>query len=144
MRMIFALGAVCLLLSCGSDNSSSDGAKYVAKEAESAKNTPPTATSIDEILDAYEANQIGAAKKYADTPIRLSGKALRVREALGTGFLILRAKKSGREQEFGFSEGGTALLADVSPGDTVTVTCPGVAEGLGMIFIAGCYGLEIG
>lgn len=102
----------------------------------------PIVTNIDELIDAYAANQVAAAKKYGNSPIQLRGKVIRVREVLGTGILVLRSSKSGREHEFGFSNDGTTLLAGVKQGDTVIITCPGVAEGMGIVVVGGCYDLD--
>lgn len=99
-------------------------------------------TSIDELLDAFDDNQIAAAKKYGK-PLQLNGKVVRVREALGTGILVLASPKSGRQHEFGFSNSGTEKLADVKLGDTVTVTCPEALEAMSVVIVGGCSDLEI-
>lgn len=143
-QTLFAIGMSLLLFGCGSDQAPSGQSKDTNHPTEGvAEQAEPISASIDEIHDLYAKNQIAAAKKFEGQQIRITGKAVRVREAMGTGFLILRSIGTGLEQEFGFSDTGTALLADVSPGDTVTIICPGVVEGMGMIFIAGCSDLKV-
>ncbi|WP_057884207.1 hypothetical protein [Tsuneonella troitsensis] len=102
----------------------------------------PLVTTIDEVLDAYAANQIAAAKRFGSTPVEISGEVVRVREAFGTGFAILRSLKTNREQEFGFSDGGTKQLVAVSPGDRVKVTCPNVMEAMSIVLTVNCSKIE--
>lgn len=143
-QAVLAIGTSLLLFGCSSEQTPSGKPTDRSDPTENTtEKVEPISTSIDEIFDTYAKNQIAGAKKFEDKTIRLTGKAVRVREAMGTGFLMLRSKKTGREQEFAFSDSGTALLAEVSPGDTVTVTCPGVVEGMGMIFIAACSDLKV-
>ena len=99
-------------------------------------------TSIDELLDAFDNNQIAASKRYGK-PLQLSGKVVRVREALGTGILVLASPRSGRQHEFGFSDSGTEKLADVKLGDTVTITCPEALEAMSVVIVGGCSDLEV-
>lgn len=100
-------------------------------------------TSIDELLDAYAANQIAASKKFGNSSIALTGRVVRVRESLGTGILVLRSTASGREQEFGFSDIGTEKLASVNSGDVVSITCPTVIEALSIVVVGGCSEIEL-
>lgn len=101
----------------------------------------PIQTSIDELLDAFAANQVAAAKKYG-RPIQLTGKVVRVREAWGTGILILKSPTSGREHEFGFSDAGTKKLADIQSGQSVTITCPAALEAMSVMLVGGCSDIE--
>ena len=101
----------------------------------------PIQTSIDELLDAFATNQVAAAKKYG-RPIQLTGKVVRVREAWGTGILILKSPTSGREHEFGFSDAGTKKLADIQSGQSVTITCPAALEAMSVVLVGGCSDIE--
>ncbi len=133
----------CLLMSssllvgsCGETNES--GSATPEEDSGQVKEQPIIKTSIDELLDAYAGNQLAASRRFGHSPIQLSGKVVRVREAFGTGILVLRSSVSGTEQEFGFSDKGTKMLAFVSPGDRVTVTCPTVIEAMGIVVVGGC------
>lgn len=95
-------------------------------------------TNIDEILDDFDSNQIAATKKYGGTPFQLTGKVIRVREAFGTGILVLASPKSGITHEFGFSDRGTEKLADIKVGDTVVVSCPEALEAMSLVIVGGC------
>ena len=100
-------------------------------------------TSIDELLAAYAANQVAAAKKYGNASIQLEGRVVRVREALGSGILVLKSPISGETYEFGFSDEGTKMLESLKPGDRVSITCPTVLEAMSIVMIEGCSDVEL-
>jgi hypothetical protein len=100
-------------------------------------------TNIDEILDTYERNQIEGLQKFGNSTIELSGEVVRVREALGTGILVLRSPDTGTQLEIGFSEKGTPKLGSLKAGDMVVVTCPGAYEASGLIILSDCSDVDI-
>ena len=100
-------------------------------------------TSIDELLAAYAANQVAAAKKYGNATIQLEGRVVRVREALGSGILVLKSPTSGQTYEFGFSDEGTKMLESLNPGDRVSITCSTVLEAMSIVMVEGCSDVEV-
>lgn len=152
-----AVSFLLAILITPSDNEepAANGGDSMAPET---KQTPPPAqpdrpiattesqiiqTSIDELLAAYEANQVAAAKKFGNAPIQVSGKVVRVREALGTGFLVLKSTTSGQTHEFGFSDEGTKKLGSLNPGDQVSIICPTVWEAMSIVMVGGCSDVEV-
>lgn len=100
-------------------------------------------TTIDELLGAYAANQVAAERKYGSATIKLGGTVVRVREALGTGFLVLKSRDSGQTHEFGFSDAGTKELGSLNPGDQVSIICPTVWEAMSIVMVGGCSDIEV-
>lgn len=113
--------------------------------------TPPPPTNaqkevvritIDEIQEKFAKNQIAGAQFFETRTALIPGVAVRVREAIGAGILIVRSPKTRLEMEIGFGERGTQQLGDIKPGDRIEATCPMVYEALSQVIIA-CDSVEI-
>lgn len=120
----------------------STGASQPSQLASNPTVVAPLDTTIDELLSAFEENQVAAAKKFG-RPLRVSGKVMRVREAFGTGIIVLASPRSGQEQELGFSDSGTEKLSDIKRGDMVIVTCPEALEAMSVVIVGGCSDVEV-
>ncbi len=92
--------------------------------------------TIDEIHDKFARNQIAGATFFETRTAIIPAVAVRVREALGTGILVVRSPRTGREMELGFNERGTRQLAEIEPSDRIEATCPEILEAMGQIIIA--------
>lgn len=79
---------------------------------------------VSEVVSIFERNQIAGAQKFEDRRTVITGKALRVREALGMGFLVLTATQDQTSVELAFDERGTTQLGEVSPGDKMGAYIP--------------------
>lgn len=99
-------------------------------------------TDIDELLEVYSRNQIEGLQRFGSVTLKVSGEVVRVREALGTGIVIMRSPQTGAVMEIGFSQSGTPKTGALKPGDSVIVTCPGASEALGQIFLSNCSDVE--
>lgn len=97
---------------------------------------------IDEILRRYAQNQIGAAQYFEGKTAIVSAKAVRVREALGTGILVAQSTKTGKRLEIGFDEQGTRELGDIEPGDRIEARCPKINEAMGQVFVV-CTSISV-
>ncbi len=100
-------------------------------------------TNIDDILDTYEANQIGGLKKFGGATLKITGEVVRVREAMGVGIIVLASPDSGRELELGFSDAATNMLAPLLPGDNIEATCPSIVEAMSVIVVGGCSNVTV-
>lgn len=98
--------------------------------------------TIDEIQEKFAKNQVAGAQFFETRTALIPGVAVRVREALGTGILIVRSAQTGLEVEIGFNERGTRQLGAVEPGDKIEATCPEVYEAMSQIIIA-CESISI-
>ena len=95
-------------------------------------------TDVDDILDTYEANQIGGLKKFGDATIKIGGTVVRVREVFGLGVIVLRSSKTNRNMEILFSAEATPDLARLMPGNNIEATCPTVMEAMSAVLIRDC------
>lgn len=95
-------------------------------------------TNVDEILDAYEANQIGALKKFGNATLKITGEVIRVREAMGTGIIVMRSQNNDRELELYFADSATNMLAPLDPGEIIEATCPDILEVMSVVVVGGC------
>lgn len=98
--------------------------------------------TIDEIQEKFAKNQIAGAQFFETRTALIPGVAVRVREAMGTGILIVRSPKTGLQMEIGFGERGTQQLGDIKPDDRIEALCPVVYEALSQVIIA-CESVEI-
>lgn len=98
--------------------------------------------TIDEIQEKFAKNQIAGAQFFETRTALIPGVAVRVREALGTGILIVKSPKTGLEMEIGFNEHGTRQLGEVEPKDRIEATCPSIHEAMGQVIIA-CDGIAV-
>jgi hypothetical protein len=99
-------------------------------------------TTVDDVLDIYEANQIAGERRFSGAKILISGKTERVREAFGTGILILKSVKSGRTLELYFTENGESDLGEVMPGQRVIAECYQAIEMMGAVTISDCRSVK--
>lgn len=98
--------------------------------------------NVSAIRAMFSDNQIKGAQFFEHRTALIQGQVVRVREALGTGFLVLRSPSSAPESELAFDEAGTKQLGEVRQGDNVEATCPEVVEMMGQVIIA-CTGLKV-
>ena len=98
--------------------------------------------TIDEIQEKFAKNQIAGAQFFETRTALIPGVAVRVREALGTGILIVKSPKTGLEMEIGFNEHGTQQLGEVEPKDRIEATCPSIHEAMGQVIIV-CDGIVV-
>lgn len=119
-----------LLTACGASEPD-------ALTAASERPTREVTANVDEILDTYAKNQIAGERKYGDAKMLISGEALRVREALGTGILEV-GSSSGKAMDLYFAEEGEADIAAVEPGQKVQVTCYAIIEIMGNVAASDC------
>ena len=96
----------------------------------------PLVTAV-RILEDYDENQIRAQSLY-DRQVRISGRVVRVREALGTGILVLQTGDADRPLDLYFTERGERDLLTVRARSTVVASCGGVIEMAGMIAMSDC------
>lgn len=99
-------------------------------------------TTVDEVVQTYAKNQIAGERKYSGARISISGKAVRVREAFGTGILILKSPRSDNELELYFAEEGEPSLAEVEPGRNVTADCREIMEMMGALVLGDCRSVK--
>lgn len=97
--------------------------------------------SIDAIQDKFDNNQVAGAQFFKSHTAIIPGTVVRVREALGTGILVLRSDVSDLEMELGFDDRGTVLLGKLNPGDKMEATCPEVHEAMAQVLIV-CTDIE--
>lgn len=109
---------------------------------EAAKSKQDVRISIDELQDMFAKNQVAGAQFFETHTAIIPGRAVRVREALGTGILIIQSPQTGRQMEIGFNDKGTRQLGAVKPGDDVEATCPEVNEMMSQIIVA-CSDISI-
>lgn len=95
-------------------------------------------TTVDEIVETYAKNQIAGDRKYSGVAISIAGRAVRVREAFGTGILVLKSPRSNNELELYFAEEGEPSLAEVAPGKSVTADCRSITEMMGALVLGDC------
>ena len=103
-----------------------------------AKPTPVLTTTVDEILETYAENQIAGARKFDNRRVEVTGVAKRVREALGTGILVLRSPNTGSELELYFTEAAEVQLADVKAGRPTRAVCLRTFEIAGNVAMSDC------
>lgn len=100
-------------------------------------------TDVDDVLDTYEANQIGGLKKFGDATIKIAGTVVRVREVLGLGVIVLKSPKTNRDMEILFSAQATPDLAPLTPGNKIEASCPTVMEAMGAVLIKDCSSVVV-
>ena len=98
-------------------------------------------TSVDDILRTYADNQIAGERKFSNAKLTISGRVVRVREAFGTGILVLGAA-SGNSLELYFTESGEATLGEVSPGQSVKAVCYVIIEAMGAVALSDCRSVK--
>lgn len=92
--------------------------------------------TIDEIQSKFAKNQVAGAQFFETRAALIPGVVVRVREALGTGILVVRSPKTGLEMEIWFNERGTRQLGAVEPGDKIEAKCPSIYEAMSQVIIA--------
>ncbi len=128
---ILATAQLLALAACGAPE---------ANDSESSDERPTTEvrTTVDEILNTYAANQVAGDQKFGDAKLVVSGQAVRVREAMGTGILVLGSAKSDQTLDLYFAEEGNKDLGKVQPGDQVEATCYAILEAMGSVTLSDC------
>lgn len=99
-------------------------------------------TTVDDILQTYAENQIAGERKFGNSKVVIQGTAVRVREVLGTGILVLASRRSGASMELSFSEAGNSSLADVKPRQLVTAECYSAYEAMGAVLLGDCRSVK--
>lgn len=99
-------------------------------------------TTVDEVVETYAKNQIAGERKYSGARISITGRAVRVREALGTGILVLGSRFSDNELELSFAEEGEPSLAEVEPRQNVTADCREITEMMGVLVLSDCRSVK--
>lgn len=145
----FLLGALALVLfgSWIADDGSDEVEKQIPREEKQDSQIDSSArtveTDIDELLMVYGRNQIEGYQRFGNSNLEISGTVKRVREALGTGILVLQSPKTGEVMELGYSDRDTHKLGVLRPGDSVVATCPGAMEAMGGVFLSDCSEIEV-
>ena len=96
----------------------------------------------DSILIDYAENQVRAQRLY-DREVRVRGRVIRVREALGTGILVLASKAPELSLELYFADQANEDLALVRSGSIVTATCHAAIEIAGAVALSDCRSIDI-
>jgi hypothetical protein len=116
-----------------------------APSAPPAPQAPPlrdVSTTVDEMLQIYADNQIAGERKFANARVKISGTTVRVREALGTGILVLGSQRSAKRLELYFSKEGNQSLSEITPGQRVEAECYSVLEMLGEVLVGDCRSVK--
>ena len=95
----------------------------------------PTRMTVDDISALFEENQVAGADYFSSRTVVIPATVVRVREALGTGILVVKSRSNGGETEMGFSEAGTRNLISLRRSDRVEATCPKIWEVMGEVII---------
>ena len=120
-----------------------NGAESSPEAVATAERASPVSTDVDDILDTYAENQIAGREKFERHGVNIRGRVTRVREALGTGIVVLSSPHSNRDLEISFSDRDTKKLSVLKHGDNIVATCPEVSEGMGNVFVSECSDVEI-
>lgn len=89
---------------------------------------PVTEASAAETFDAYQANQLAAAKRFADRPLQVSGTIAAIDESMGTPMLNLTTSNQFMAIGAEFPTSATNQLATMAKGERVVVRCEEISE----------------
>lgn len=96
-------------------------------------------TNVDNLLDEFAENQIAAQRKFGKGAVHIRGVTVRVREALGTGILVLAsAKNRSRTVDLYFAESAETQLAEVRANLPTEAVCLATIELAGEVVLSDC------
>ena len=102
----------------------------------------PTITRVvatpAEIFDAYQDNQIAAAKRFEDQPLSVSGTVQKVDESFGSPVIRLLTSNEFMSLGAEFDKADGDVLASLHTGDKVTVNCDKLSEAAGFLTMSEC------
>jgi len=102
----------------------------------------PTITRVvatpAEIFDAYQENQIAAAKRFEGQPLTVTGTVQKVDESFGSPVIRLLTSNEFMSLGAEFDKADGDVLASLHTGDKVTVNCDKLSEAAGFLTMSEC------
>lgn len=129
-KVLLGLGLAILLSACGTGNE---------PVAEDAVQEPTVDTTAENILNAYNRNEVAADQEYTGRNIRVAGIVTEISSAYDNSAQVSLGDNGSYKtvQAFG-DEAFNAKAARLTKGQNVSMTCVGNGEVIGMPMLNEC------
>lgn len=128
--------------SAGAQTDADGAASTAAENASGATAEPEDATltvSARTLAAAFEANEVAAMQTYGDQPLRVTGRVASVALDFSNDAVIaLEGSNQFLNVQASLDEESQARVASIGKGQTMTVTCEGLGEAIGMAMLRDC------
>lgn len=111
----------------------------VVGEAVSTAVPPALQVSIDELVSAYDANEVAAQRKYGGAILEVTGKVDSISlDYEDKPFVTFASEAVIPPVQAKFTDAGGEATADLVKGQDVALRCGGVSEMMGTPMLSGC------
>lgn len=100
---------------------------------------PARQVTAVELARAFEANEAAAKKEYGDQPLKVTGTVDSVNLGIGDeAFVVLKGANMFSGPQVHFADNANDAAANLTKGQSLTVTCKDVSEVVGTAMLSEC------